>query len=308
MSDESRSLPPANPAARAEDGARAAGLPGSAEADLKAYALSKGAAVAGIADVAAIERVAPPGQRPSDLMPEARSVVVVGVEPLMAGAWRTTSPRMMGVLGSYKLKKLKQIAVGVAEHLEAHHQAYAIDYNSYTMASGSWDAALSIKLCAQMAGLGTPSLAGGMILHPDWGFLYYSVVITSLPLRGDGPMAVPACPSPSCVQAWRATGATPCLSTCPECLSGALDSSGRIEHWRYDRLRCSTRADYTRVGFQKLLLQAMEEPDAEKRKMLLLGTDVTRYVAAIGYATEIAGECFECMRVCPVGREHRIKM
>lgn len=306
MSDNAR-IPPGARVARGGDGARPSRDTGSPEAELKALALKKGAVVAGIADVAAIEQVAPPGQRPTDLMPEARSVVVAGIEPLLAGAWRTTSPRMMGVMGSYKLKKLKAIAVGIAEHIEAHHQAYAIDYNTYTMASGSWDAALSIKLCALMAGLGTPSLAGGMILHPEWGFLYYSAVITSLPLRADGAMVDPACPAPSCVKVWQATGATPCLSTCPECLSGAIDASGRIEHWRYDRLRCSTRADYTRVGFQKLLLQAMEEPDAEKRKMLLLGTDVTRYVAAIGYATEIAGECFECMRACPVGREHRIK-
>lgn len=279
----------------------------STEDDLKAFALKRGAVVVGIADVEAIKQYAPEGHQPSDLMLEARSVIVIGTEPLLAGAWRTTNPRMMGVIGSFKLKKLKQISISLAEYIEAHYQYYAIDYNTYTMATGSWDPELSIKLCAEMAGLGTRSLAGGMILNPEWGFLYYSVVVTSMPLKADGPMAEPVCPAPACVEMWQEAGVTPCLNICPMCLSGALDDQGKIEYWKYDRIRCSTRADYTRVGFQKLLHEAIEEPDADKRKMILLGSDMTRYVAAIGYATEIAGECFECIRVCPVGAHHRLK-
>ncbi len=280
---------------------------GSPEADLKSFALQRGAAVVGIADAKAIMEYAPQGHQPSDLILDARSVIVIGIEPLLAGAWRTTSPRMMGVIGSYKLKNLKQIAISVAEYIEVQYGYYAIDYHNYTMATGSWDPALSIKLCASLAGLGMESLAGGMILNPELGFLYYSVVVTSMPLNADGPMAEPVCPATSCVKMWNEIGATPCLDICPMCLSGSIDEKGHIEHWEYDRLRCSTRADYTRIGFQKLLYQAIEEPDAEKRKMILLGRDMTRYVAAIGYATEIAGECFECIRVCPVGRNHRVK-
>lgn len=279
----------------------------SPEADIKAFAKRRGAVVAGIADVEAIKQRAPEGNAPTNLMPEARSVIVVGVEPLLAGAWRTTNPRMMGVIGGYKLKNLKSIAIAVAEYVESEHGYYAIDYNNYTMATGSWDPALSIKLCAELAGLGTRSLAGGMILNPEWGFLYYSVIITSMELEADGPMTEPVCPAPTCVKMWEARGTTPCLAICPMCLSGAIDENGQIDYWEYDRLRCSTRADYTRVGFQKLLLQALEEPDPEKRKMILLGADMTRYVAAIGYAIEIGGECFECIRVCPVGAHHRRK-
>jgi epoxyqueuosine reductase QueG len=279
----------------------------SDEDNLKAMALKQGAVVVGIADAEAIKQHAPEGHQPSDLMMEARNVIVIGVEPLLAGAWRTTNPRMMGVTGSLKLRKLKGVAVSLAEYIEEQYQYYAIDYNTYTMATGSWDPALSIKLCAELAGLGTRSLAGGMILNPEWGFLYYSLVVTSMPLKADGPMTEPVCPAPACVEMWQEAGTTPCLNICPMCLSGALDEKGKIDYWEYDRIRCSTRADYTRVGFQKLLHEAIEEPDPDKRKMILLGSDMTRYVAAIGYATEIAGECFECIRVCPVGAHHRMK-
>lgn len=279
----------------------------SPENDLKSFALKRGAVVVGIADVETINQSAPEGHQPSDLMKDARNVIVIGTEPLLASAWRTPNPRMMGVVGSFKLKKLKQVGISLSEYIEAQYKYYAIDYNTYTMETGSWDPALSIKLCAELAGLGTRALAGGMILNPEWGFLYYSVVITSMALKADGPMIEPVCPAPSCIGMWREKGTVPCLNTCPMCLSGAIDDEGRIEYWKYDRLRCSTRADYTRVGFQKVLSNAIEEPDADKRKMILLGRDTTRYLAAIGYSTEIAGECFECIRVCPVGAHHRIK-
>jgi len=279
----------------------------SPENDLKSFALKRGAVVVGIADVEVINQSAPEGHQPSDLMKDAKNVIVIGIEPLLASAWRTPNPRMLGVVGSFKLKKLKQVGISLSEYIEARYQYYAIDYNTYTMETGSWDPALSIKLCAELAGLGTRALAGGMILNPKWGFLYYSLVITSMSLKADGPMIEPVCPAPSCVEMWREKGTVPCLNTCPMCLSGAIDDDGHIEYWKYDRLRCSTRADYTRVGFQKVLSNAIEEPDADKRKMTLLGRDTTRYLAAIGYSTEIAGECFECIRVCPVGAHHRIK-
>jgi len=281
--------------------------PGSPEDDIKSFALQRGATVVGIADVEVIKQFAPEGHQPSDLMLNAKSVIVIGTEPLLAGAWRTSKPRMMGVIGSVKLKKLKQVGISLAEYIESHHEYYAIDYNTYTMETGSWDPALSIKLCAELAGLGTRALAGGMVLNPEWGFLYYSLVITSMPLKADGPMTEPVCPAPSCVATWKEKGTVPCLKICPMCLSGAIDDDGRIEHWKYDRIRCSTRADYTRIGFQKSLLEAIDEPDHDKRKMILLGSETTRYLAAIGYSTEIAGECFECIRVCPVGAHHRIK-
>ena len=171
-------------------------IPLSEESDLKSFALKRGAVVAGIADVEAINQYAPEGHQPSDLMMDAKNVIVIGTEPLLGAAWRTPNPRMMGVMGSFKLKKLKQVGISLAEYIEAHYQYYAIDYNTYTMETGSWDPALSIKLCAELAGLGTRALAGGMILNPEWGFLYYSLVITSMPLEADGPMTEPACPAP----------------------------------------------------------------------------------------------------------------
>ena len=43
--------------------------PVAAKEAIKAYCLRKGALIAGVADLAAVERIAPAGHRPSDLMP-----------------------------------------------------------------------------------------------------------------------------------------------------------------------------------------------------------------------------------------------
>ena len=55
-----------------------ADVPSGAAKQLKSVALKGGATVCGIADAAAFAARAPEKQRPDDLLPGARSVVVVG--------------------------------------------------------------------------------------------------------------------------------------------------------------------------------------------------------------------------------------
>ena len=45
----------------------------------------------------------------------------------------------------------------------------------------------------------------------------------------------------------------------------------------------------------------------EKRKMMLYGSFFTRSLWSITYAAQSQAQCFECMRVCPVGKAHRTK-
>ena len=71
----------------------------TASTAIKAAALSFGADVVGIANIERWEAYAPAGYRPTDLLPGARSVVVVGARGPTAGAWRAADPRLMEVLG-----------------------------------------------------------------------------------------------------------------------------------------------------------------------------------------------------------------
>ena len=102
---------------------------------------------------------------------------------------------------------------------------------------------------------------------------------------------------------WEREGTTPCLRVCPAdaggCLSGRIDG-GRAVRTAYDAARCHTRVHTHWVGgFQKVLEETLNEPDRERRKMLLYGDFMTRTLWAITYSSTNVAQCFECLRVCP---------
>ena len=73
--------------------------PMGAESEIREKALAMGARAVGIASVEAINRIAPPGHRPDDLLKGAKSVVVLGGGEPTAGAWRTGTNRVLGSIG-----------------------------------------------------------------------------------------------------------------------------------------------------------------------------------------------------------------
>jgi hypothetical protein len=133
------------------------------------------------------------------------------------------------------------------------------------------------------------------------------VCLTSMPLPADGPVEEDVCPHPSCVKMWEQYGTTPCINICPMCLSGSIDEKGKIEYWAYDRYRCAPRANYTRPRLLNMLHEVMTEADPDRRKILLHGPEFSHHISAVANTTEISGQCFECIRVCPVDRNRRLK-
>jgi len=167
-----------------------------------------------------------------------------------------------------------------------------------------------LMLAAELAGCGTRSLAGP-ILHATYGMLYFTAVITTAPLPPDGPLADPVCPAPSCREMWEQEGTVPCVRVCPieagGCIGGTIDG-GRFTDRTYDRQRCTTRVyNHWIPSFQKTLELALATEDKEERKMILYGSSFTRTLWSITYSASNQAQCFECMRVCPVGLEYRTK-
>ncbi len=274
---------------------------------IKAFARKKGAPMVGVASVEAINNFTPPGSQPTDVLPEAQRVVAVGVESSPGGAWLTPDPRLMGIVSNNRLSQAKNIATQIAEFIELEFGYYAMPYATYALASGGWDPILSFKVCAELAGLGSRSLAGGMILNKDHGFPYIGICLTSMPLPVDGPVEEDVCPHSSCAKMWERYGTTPCINICPMCLSGSIDDEGKMEYWAYDRHRCAPRANYTRPRLLNMLQEVMTETDPDRRRMLVHGPEFSHHISAIANSTEISGQCFECIRVCPVDRKRRLK-
>lgn len=280
---------------------------GAAAERIKAFARAAGAPMVGVASVEAINQYAPPGARPTDILPEALRVVVVGVESSPGGAWRLPDPRLMGIVSNNRLSRAKNIAFKVAEFIEVEFGCYAMPYAAYALGIGGWDPVLSFKLCAELAGIGSRSLAGGMILNKDHGFPYLGLCLTSMPLPADSLVEEDVCPHLSCVKMWERYGTTACFNTCPMCLSGSITEDGKMEYWAYDRHRCAPRANYTRPRLLNMLHEVMTETDSDRRRILLHGSEFSHHISALANSTEISGQCFECIRVCPVDRGRRMK-
>jgi hypothetical protein len=108
---------------------------------------------------------------------------------------------------------------------------------------------------------------------------------------------------------YQRSGATPCTATCPiednGCLGGAI-VDGRWSERQYDRGRCMARVyNYWVPTFQKILTETLDEPDNEQRRMMINSTLFSRSLWSMTYANISQGQCFECMRVCPVDQANR---
>jgi hypothetical protein len=139
--------------------------PQDAKAQILEYCKRKGALAAGVADLSAVERVAPPGHRPSDMMPRVKSVISLGVGGQTQGAWSVPA-KALGFFGSTEARAYK-IAYGCAFYIEHKFRTRAI-YCPPDMdpESGARVPFQSLKLHAELAGIGARSLAGDILLHP----------------------------------------------------------------------------------------------------------------------------------------------
>ncbi len=271
---------------------------------IKKWAIGQNALVAGIASASDIDQLQAEGHRPSDILPSAKSVIVIGSLPF-AGTWKIPDYKVVGEVAFQCNEELYRIAYHMADYIESKYGYESLFPPPDSI--GNWSPLLDIKRCAEMAGLGSRSLAGEMILHPEYGFLYFAITITSMPLVPDGPLKDPVCPAPSCVRLFEKIGTTPCMNACPDCLSGTI-KDGRIVSSRYDRNRCATRAQSTSPpALQRQILGAAEETNPAKRKMIVLGDYFSRSVKSLSYRSHLDATCMECWRPCPVGMKYRVK-
>lgn len=274
--------------------------PQSAKNDIFAYAKKRGALAVGVADLAAIERIAPPGHRPSDIMPRVKSVISVGVGGQTQGAWSVPS-KALAYFGSTETRAYSCV-YALAFYIES---AYGIPsvYCPPDMdnEAGPRVPLQSLKLHAELAGIGARSLAGDILLHPDFGYMYFASVFTELDLPPDEPLAENPCPAPSCTDMFHKTGQTPCMKFCPaQCLSGTISADGRQEEMHYDMAACAEMTQqYESVP--AVIASALAAEDQAQRMDALFDPDnkMLWYKMSVGSGGLLA-QCFECMRVCPI--------
>ena len=273
---------------------------------IKEFALGAGADVVGIAPVERWDKDVPEGHRPVDVLPGARSVIVVGARGPTAGAWQSPNHRLMEVNG-YDFRNDRVVHM-LADYIEAKLDHYAIQAPALSVSGHN--PVISIMHAAVLAGLGTRSLAANIILNPKYGLLYYSACITTLELAGDAMLEQNVCPHPMCVATYRKIGKTPCVASCPSddggCLDGEIDEEGEISYSWYDRERCTTRAmNFGINSFQKAMVEIVTQDDPETQTNMINSDFFNRSCSAVSFFKESVAQCFECMRVCPITRPER---
>ena len=92
--------------------------------DIRKLALASGVDVVGIAPVERWDEFVPAGSRPYDILPGAKSVVVVGVRGPSAGAWQSPDHRLIEMNG-YDFANDRVIHL-VADHIEREYGYQAI--------------------------------------------------------------------------------------------------------------------------------------------------------------------------------------
>lgn len=267
------------------------------------YCQRKGALVAGLANVDTLERIAPAGHRPSDIMPRVKSVIALGVGGQTQGAW-TVPAKAMGYFGSTETRAYT-IAYGLSFMLESRFGARAI-YTPPDMdpEGGPRVPLQSLKLHAEVAGIGARSLAGDILLHPDYGYMYFASVFTELEMPPDTPMAENPCPAPSCVNMYRAIGKTPCMKFCPvQCLDGTIDADGKQQEMRYDMAACAEMSQQYETVPAAIMDAVTADNDADREDALFdPDNKMLWYKMSVGSGGLLA-QCFECMRVCPIATQ-----
>jgi hypothetical protein len=277
--------------------------PSENRAALANMAAKAGALVFGVADAAAFTAAAP-GHQPADLLPGAKSVIVLGGARPRAGDWASPNYQLMEL--SSTNDRVTALCMRLAQHIERSFGYYALVVPPGV--DEGQQPFLSLALAAELAGCGTRSLAGP-VLNDRHGFVYLGALITTLELPIDGPSEHPVCPAPPCVEQWEQTGKTPCATTCDisadGCLGGNIED-GRWTDRQYDAARCTSRVyNYWVPTFQKLLTEVMDEEDPDTRRMMVNGSLMSRTLWSMTYANISQGQCFECIRVCPVDQQHR---
>ena len=88
--------------------------------------------------------------------------------------------------------------------------------------------------------LGARSLAGDILLHPEYGYMYYASCFTELALPPDKPLADSSCPALSCVSMFRREGPNAMHEVLPGSMPFRRDRRGGqagVDALRHGRVR-----------------------------------------------------------------------
>src|SRR5438477_8404191 len=274
--------------ARVPDGKPLGAEPNAAS--VKRRALELGADLAGIASAATLNAFPPDPrwpQTPERISPYVKSVIVL-VQRIPAGAFRTKSNVPVQYMDMLVLRKMDKVAYRLADELErAGHPTFvtAAQETDWSLKRASYGR-LSTRHLGVEAGLGTLGLEVN-ILTPEFGpRVYLTGILTELELEPDRRMQEQVCIGESCSR---------CLHSCPP---------DAVRQWGLDKAACATEAQ--EFGFAQVtkFFDRYFDLPKEKRKAAMQSRDVFGFWQGLLRVVGSFGDCPRCLAVCPVGNDY----
>ena len=193
---------------------------------IKAIALNSGAELVGFVSSEKLEKGAPQGHRPSDLMLDAKSAIT-----LACGRQMNEDRNYVYKWGPdfsltyIKLKnEIKQRRREARQSLEAvKNFLMEREFKAVTEPHG-WSGILSFKMSAYLAGLGVFG-KGSFLVHPQLGPLnILACILTDAPLNYDTPLKIDVCGD--------------CMECIKACKYGAFKKVSESYKWIPEKCRC----------------------------------------------------------------------
>jgi len=194
--------------------------------EIRNLALSTGAELAGFTSAEKIEKDAPKGHRPSELMPNAKSVIV-----LACGRKLNEDREYLYKWGpNFSLTHIKLKDEIGQRRKEARHSVEAVKnfltkrgFKAITEMHG-WSGILSFKMASYLAGLGIFG-KGSFVVHPRLGPLnILTCIVTDAKLEYDTPLNIDVCKD--------------CMECIKACKYGAFKKESGSYKWIGEKCRC----------------------------------------------------------------------
>lgn len=242
---------------------------------------NRGVPIHGVADAERLNRTAPEGFRPEEVLPGARSVVILA-KPLPLSVFQT--PRNNGFYSFYTsafhtyYQATNEAANSACLMLEtAGHAALPIpSYGPLKFHNGEPRGLISLKHAAVAAGLGKMG-KNTLLIHPEKGnILRLGGLITTMAWPATGPGEFPKLCPDNCHK---------CRDACPV---GALSEKG------IDKMQCMGNCIKHILMPPRWVLSAIRWPVSKSR--LLTGL---MDLFALSFFDSYGVSCFACLKACP---------
>jgi epoxyqueuosine reductase len=260
--------------------------------EVKAKARALGADLTGVADADAVRRHPAPGcpHAPADILPGARSIVVVA-RRLLSGMSREVDSRNRNVhyAGEMILSAVEALTYELGRFLEDHGHPSLMLPSAYSRSHQVDVAAktLSLPHIAVEAGLGTLGL-NLQLLTPEFGpRVVLGAVVTRAALDADRIREQALCEGEACGR---------CLLACP---------GDAVGQWSLDVERCRPHSSpYGYHFLERHLDRMLSSPEKQSRFEVMRDPDTLMIWQSMLRGVGIYSGCTRCYDVCPVGAEY----